>query len=490
MTFNSFEYLLFFVLLLGMGWALIRHTHIRLWLLLLGSYYFYARYNHWLILLILASTQIDYVCGILLDKASGPGRRKLWLWISVVSNLSILGVFKYFNFFAESLVDLAGLVGYRLSWTDLNILLPVGISFYTFQSLSYTIDVYRGHIRPEKSWIRFSLYIAYFPQLVAGPIVRAADFLPLLRKAPSLDRHGLESGLYLLFRGLFKKVVLADFLMIYADRVFGAEDISTWGLWLKSPDTLAEMTRSDSLVTLIGIYAFAFQIYFDFSGYTDVARGSARLMGYELPVNFNRPYLAAGFSDFWKRWHMSLSTWIRDYVYIPLGGSRQGQGRTALNLMMTMLLAGLWHGAAWTYVIWGGLHGLLLILEHLVGSIGAGRVIRPRGSWYKWLKVFITFNAVCLLWIVFRCQSIGDVWTILGRLHPFSISAPMSNGMICAIIIMVGGFAAQAIAEKDSYRNPMVKIPVIAKSAVYAAILMLMTVASGAGVKPFIYFQF
>ncbi|MBF0625525.1 MAG: MBOAT family protein [Magnetococcales bacterium] len=467
MLLSSWEYLLFFLVVLFLSIRTLGLPRLRLWILLLASYYFYASSNGWQVWLIFFSTQVDYVAGLALARETAPLRRRVWLAVSLASNLGLLAFFKYLNFFASAVAELAGHLGWTLGWVDLNILLPVGISFYTFQTMSYTIDVYRGTLAAEHSWVRFMFFVAFFPQLTAGPIVRAAQFLPQTRQSPSWDLDTVENALFLIFRGLGKKIVLADSLALHADLAFdpaaGADVLQRW----------------------LGVYAFTFQIYFDFSGYTDIAIGSAALLGYRLPDNFNRPYAAASITDFWRRWHMSLSSWLRDYLYIPLGGSRMATTRGVYrNLMLTMLLGGLWHGAAWTFMVWGGVHGVLLCLERWWrGAAKAG----VRAGWGRRLLVF---NLVAFTWIPFRAASLGDLGQFLAGLADVGHWTAPDRGMLAAATLMVLALGFQSLGERWDYRAAFLRSPLPLQSAVYAAILMLVLVFNLAETQPFIYFRF
>ncbi|MEM7230001.1 MAG: MBOAT family O-acyltransferase, partial [Planctomycetota bacterium] len=341
MQFNSLHFAAFFALVLTAVAASRSHVRVRNCIILAASYYFYGSWDYRFLSLIVISTLIDYACGRMLnvrtmqDQPPARSRRdRAVLAVSLCSNLGILGFFKYFDFFVTSTSAMLEELGVTVHVSTLNIILPVGISFYTFQTLSYTIDLYRGKVRTEDSLLNFAVYVAYFPQLVAGPIERARHLLPQVQSPHAVDWAQLNSGFFLIGWGLFKKVVIADNIAVIVDLVFASE-------------------TNTGLSTVLGVYAFAIQIYCDFSGYVDIARGAARCMGFDLMQNFNLPYFATNPSDFWRRWHISLSTWLRDYLYIPLGGSKCGRTRTYINLMLTMVLGGLWHGAAWTFVVWG-----------------------------------------------------------------------------------------------------------------------------------------
>lgn len=370
MLFASFDFLLFVLPVLGAYWALASKSTARLWLLLVASYFFYMAAarppggglpTKWYFAGLLAlTTVVDYSLALKLDALPlGDRRRKWWLWVSLVTNLGLLGYFKYTNFCISAFEDI--LHTFRIEWAKpvLAITLPVGISFYTFQSLSYTIDVYRGQIRAERSLVRFAVYVAFFPQLVAGPIVRAVEFLPQFRRQLSLDSDAVDFAVWRIFKGLFKKLVFADFIAAYfTDIVFS------------SP---ADYT---SLENLLALYAFTLQIYADFSGYSDIAIGVARLMGFHLPENFERPYQSSHVGDFWRSWHMTLSTWLRDYLFFPLGGSRGSALRTYFNLWLTMFLVGMWHGASWNFVVYSLLQAAAMVFNRFV-RLNAGGPAKP-----------------------------------------------------------------------------------------------------------------
>ena len=469
MLFNSPEYLVFFVTVAILTWMVVGFPRLRIWMLLIASYYFYISNNHWLIVLILASTTLDFVSGLVIEGSDDLRWRKIWVQLSIVANLGLLGYFKYFNFFASSVRDAAAAFGVHLSWTDVNILLPVGISFYTFGSMSYTIDVYRRHIRAERSFHRFAFFVAFFPHLIAGPIVRASLFLPQIDLRPRLDVETLDRSLLLVFQGLFKKIVLAGFAAPFADAVFN------------SPD------RADSLTAWIGVYAFAVQIYFDFSGYTDIAIGSARLLGYELPPNFERPYLAVNVTEFWRRWHMSLSTWLRDYLYIPLGGNRTATSFGVYrNLMLTMMLGGLWHGAAWPFVVWGTIHGGLLAVERWLGV--ARRP--PPSVRERVVRGFLMFQLSVLLWIPFRAESLASTGTVLHKLVAFEAPKVVTVGMLVLVLVVIGAWLAQLFDEYWDTAESIARLPLALKGLAYGVIFAAIVVFNSAGAQPFIYFQF
>ncbi len=469
MLFNSLEYFLFFAVVLVAVLLLRQRINARVVFLLLSSYAFYASNNGWLVLLILASTCIDYVAGRVIAASETNRIRQQALAVSIVANLSILGYYKYADFFRQTVADVAQTWGFNLSWVDLNIALPVGISFYTFQSMSYTIDVYRRVIPVERSWLRFALYVSYFPQLIAGPIMRASYFLPQVTRVRKLTTVDVEWGVFLICRGLFKKIVLADFLAFYADRAFAlGPATSTMDLW-------------------VGLYAFTFQIYFDFSGYTDIAIGSSRLIGYRIPENFRRPYAALGFSDFWQRWHISLSSWLRDYLYVSLGGNRHGSWRTYRNLMLTMLLGGLWHGAGWQFVLWGLMHGCYLVGERL---LGLNKVETSAGALADSMRRLLIFHCIALTWIPFRCADLEDVWSYLQGMFTVTQADSLTRGALLALTVCATALIYQWVSDETRPSKRLLTGAMPVKMAVYGAIAIVVVIANAKGAQPFIYFQF
>ena len=423
MLFHTWIFLVFFLIFFPV-YSLLRKTAYRLPWLLLASYAFYAWWNPLYLGLIVYSTVLDYAVVRRMEKSR---RRSLWLAVSIVNNLALLGFFKYGGFVIENLnALLAGLeLSYRLPAPD--VLLPVGISFYTFQSMSYTIDYYRGSIAAEHSFVRFATFVSLFPQLVAGPIERARTLLPQLEEAPRIALEDLTDGASLFLVGLFKKVALANYLALYVDQVYA------------SPE------GQGTSALIAATFFFAWQIYFDFSGYTDMARGIARVMGLRLMVNFNHPYLATDLGEFWRRWHISLSTWFRDYVYIPLGGNRGTAARTYLNIFLTMVISGLWHGAAWTFVIWGALHA--------VGRLCTLRL--ERAAWYRsgtpaFVRRLLVFAFVCFTWIFFRAESLEDALVIVREIVSFNLTVPACPLLALALILLVWTY--QLLLESPSRR--------------------------------------
>ncbi|NQT16977.1 MAG: MBOAT family protein, partial [Planctomycetes bacterium] len=382
--------------------------------------------------------------------------------VSIVNNLGLLGFFKYGQFVTDNVNSLLTRLAIPYEVPDPGFLLPVGISFYVFQSMSYTIDYYRGNVEREPSFIRYATFVSLFPQLVAGPIERARNLLPQLEKTPRISTHDVADGLSLFVVGLFKKLALADYLALYVNPVYG------------SPG------EYEAPALILATFAFAWQIYFDFSGYTDMARGIGRMMGIRLMLNFNNPYLATGLGDFWRRWHISLSSWFRDYVYIPLGGSRKGEIRTYVNLCLTMLVSGLWHGAAWTFVIWGALHALGYSLTRALESSALYRERVP-----KLVKQGCTFLFVSFAWIFFRAESFSDAWLIVTRIFRFGWADPACPVLMVVLIGAV--WLYQYVYESKSQwflRLSPVRIGVVVAMIVYVSMFAASTD------QPFIYFQF
>ena len=471
MVFNSATFAAFFVVVFVAAWLLRGRLALRHALLLAASYVFYGHWSPKFLLLIVGSTVLDYCLGLAMEATRSPRKRKLYVIASLCGNLGVLGFFKYFNFFTHEAVALLNAMGFAAHEPTLSIALPVGISFYTFQTLSYTIDVYRGKLEVEHSLLRFALFVAFFPQLVAGPIVRASHFLPQLRKAPSLNLEQARSGLYLMFWGLTKKVVIADFLgATLVDAYWGAPGAELAGIG-----------------GLIAIYAYAFQIYGDFSGYSDMAIGAARLLGYELGPNFDAPYRAMNPSDFWRRWHISLSQWLRDYLYIPLGGNRKGPVRTYINLALTMLLGGLWHGASWMFVIWGAFHGLMLIVHRLWS-----RGVEPDPAELSfvqraWRRVGF-FQLTCIGWIFFRSVDLDQFTKVV-----WYLGQPTKWGQLGLLHVLVFALAIGSHfprrATKDGWRLRFTHAHPALQGAVYALVIGL-AMNSAKLSQPFIYFQF
>ena len=402
MLFNSLHFALFFPVVTTL-YFLLPHRH-RLWMLLLASCYFYMALVPKYILILFFLIAVDYTAGLLIERAP-PEKRRLYLLCSLLANVLVLSIFKYFNFINANVGGVIEALGGRWSLPNLNIILPIGLSFHTFQSISYVIEVYRGRQKAERNLGKYALYVLFYPQLVAGPIERPQNLLHQFDEPHRFDYARVTDGLKLMVWGLFKKVVIADRLAVAVDLVYNnPTSYSGWPL-------------------VVATYFFAIQIYCDFSGYTDMARGAAQVMGFRMMENFRAPYLATSIGEFWRRWHISLSSWFRDYVYIPMGGNQVPRWRWYANLMAVFLLSGLWHGASWTFVIWGGLHGLYLIVSAATARVRAAfsdglmldRIPRVRHA----MQIFITFNLVTFAWIFFRARTVAEAKYIVTHLFSF-----------------------------------------------------------------------
>jgi alginate O-acetyltransferase complex protein AlgI len=473
MLFNSYDFALFFATLVPCYWLLYRLPRTQNLLLLGASYYFYACWNPKFLGLLVGTTLIDYACALLVDRAIDERWRRGAVACSIVINLAMLGFFKYYNFFAESAYDALARIGCTIPHHYLEIALPIGISFYTFQSMSYVIDVYRRQIEPTRNLIRFALFVSFFPHLVAGPIMRPATLLPQVAARRRFNLRQFYEGSYLIFWGLVKKVVIADNLALVVNELFGR-----WH-------------SLDGGTALLAAYAFAFQIYGDFSGYTDIARGTAKCLGFELPLNFNLPYFATSPQDFWNRWHISLSHWLRDYLYVPLGGSRGGRIATYRNLMLTLVVAGLWHGAGWTFVIWGTYHGLLLVVHRAAKPwLGWVRPIHPfdRACWTA-LKIIVTFHLVCLGWLIFRADSLAQAAAMLMAIceRPALPSARYLVPVACTIVPL---WLIQLCQYHAQDLNVIARTPWYVRSVFYTACFYAIVIGGEFGGQQFIYFQF
>jgi D-alanyl-lipoteichoic acid acyltransferase DltB (MBOAT superfamily) len=496
-TFNSLKFVLFYVVVWGVvACVLVPGTLRRIWparpdvaelsvalrngFLLLASYFFYGSWDYRFLGLLALSTALDYGFA----RAMGtPGqhaarRRKLLITTSVLVNLTILGFFKYYGFFARSFEALATRLGLHVHPWVLEVVLPVGVSFYTFQSLSYTIDVYRGQLAPEPSLLTFATFVAFFPQLVAGPIERATALLPVLRRPTEITWSGMNEGAFLIAAGLFKKVVIADNVSRVADAAF-------------------DLGAPTGLQSAMGAYAFAVQIYCDFSGYTDIARGAARCLGFELMLNFDLPYFSRDPSEFWRRWHISLSTWLRDYLYIPLGGNRTSTFGTYRNLMLTMLLGGLWHGAAWTFIAWGAFHGALLCLHRGLRPVLA--FIRPAraipAALYSAVSAIVMFHLVTVGWVFFRAKTLSRAFQMIASLRHVGFQHVRAELAALGPVELAGGLTVVLVlfqlAERASGDLLIgFRAPVPVRAVVYALGTILFFWVGEYGGDAFIYFQF
>jgi alginate O-acetyltransferase complex protein AlgI len=467
MLFNTLDFLGFFCLVFVVYWA-VPWQRARLVWLLVASLYFYMSWNPWLISLILFSASVDYLAALAMQRLRQEWPRRLLLVASISTNLGLLAFFKYVNFFLASAYTLGGWLGGEPARRFFEIALPLGISFYTFETISYIVDVFRRRIRPVRDPLHYALYILFFPHLVAGPIVRPRDFLPQLGRRHRFSWDRCQLGLQFFLLGLFKKVVLADNLVGIVDPVF------------------AEPGLYGSAATWLAVLSYSAQIYLDFSGYSDMAVGLAHLLGYRLPVNFNMPYLAGNITEFWRRWHISLSTWLRDYLFIPLGGSRGGTWRTCRNLLVTMLLGGLWHGASWTFVAWGAFHGLLLV----------GHKLLPGWRWrqaaaFRPVAVLLTLLAVCLGWVFFRAQTFTDAGTILGHLLWLTPGSTLAVSQVWKVGLILATLAAGHWVGACGHLGRRERIlPEVAIGAALAVLLLLVLLLAPDDGRAFIYFQF
>ncbi|MEO0472872.1 MAG: MBOAT family O-acyltransferase [Bacteroidota bacterium] len=509
MMFNTSIFLFAFLAFLGVYLMIADRKRLRIIYVLAFSLFFYYKSSGWHVALLLVSTLIDYSLGFAIHQEMDQKKRKMFLILSILANLGMLAVFKYTNFFLESMFGIAG-----AKFDPLDIVLPVGISFFTFQTMSYTIDIYRRKLRPADNILDFAFFVSFFPQLVAGPIVRAAEFLPQIKQNIQISQEDISRAVLLICGGLFKKAVISDYIATnFVDRVFENPDLYT------------------GFENLMGVYGYAMQIYCDFSGYSDMAIGIGLLMGFRLPINFRTPYQSTSIQEFWRRWHISLSSFLRDYLYISMGGNRLGRWRTYLNLMITMVLGGLWHGAAWKFVVWGALHGVALTIDRLTRDtkttlrniLAAGldkfdqfmlkRSDDPddqfsRISWMTqgWLSlavsiishlagIFFTFHFVCFCWIFFRANSYELAIEMINRIFSdFSLaqSWEVLIGYRNVFLLMILGYLLHFLPEDIDlfvYRR-FVNYPVLVKSVVLAFVIWLVIQTRSADVQPFIYFQF
>ena len=474
MLFNSFVFFIFLGVVLPVFYILPSKQSKNIFLVI-ASYFFYGYWDWKFCSLIAISTIIDYTVGKLMYNSVSERRRKNLLLISLVSNLGILGFFKYFNFFVDSFQDLATGFGLELDFLHLNILLPVGISFYTFQTLSYTIDIYRKKLKPTDNFIDFSLFVAFFPQLVAGPIERASALLPQLSKKLQPTRLQIEQGIVLIITGLFRKVLIGDTAGRFSDHIFGNMEVYT------------------SFELICALLLFSVQIYADFSGYSHIARGTAKLLGVELMKNFEQPYLSRNITEFWRRWHISLSSWLKDYLYISLGGNRKGPNRTYINLMLTMLLGGLWHGASWNFVIWGGLHGIYLAIHKLM--LGNRKV---DGSNLRYFRIkdigniFVTFVLVLITWLFFRSTSWASTKLFISKIVAWETGeyGLLFSGIVLSYLAITYLFDVLEYRTGSHTYILRIKSRGIQLGLLGAMLLVTFIYMFQAEPLPFIYFQF
>jgi alginate O-acetyltransferase complex protein AlgI len=452
----------------------IRARRARLIFLVAASYVFYAYWDWRFLPLIWGSSSIDWLLGLAIGRADNPHARKLWLAGTVVVNLGVLAIFKYFNFGVDSLTALLAHAGVKVPPIALRVALPVGVSFFTFESMSYVIDVYRRHIKPHESYLEYLSFVSFFPHLVAGPIVRPRDLLPQLSGAPRWSSEEGSEAVFLIATGLMKKIAIGDYLALnLIDRVFDAP------------------TQYSALECYAAVLGYAVQIYCDFSGYTDIAIGSALLLGIRFPLNFNSPYKAQNIQDFWRRWHISLSTWLRDYLYVPLGGNRKGLARTYLNLMLTMLLGGLWHGANWTFVVWGGIHGVALAVTRAYREWRDRLGVPAKSSKLVIVaSVFLTFHLVCAAWIFFRAETFRKAATIFSQLGTLTTYHPNLPASVLGVLAL--GLVSHFVPEHwyRAAQRSFITMPAPAQGAALFCVGLALRQMATAATVPFVYFQF
>jgi alginate O-acetyltransferase complex protein AlgI len=490
MLFNSLEYLVFFPVVVALHFVL-PHRY-RHFLLLAASYLFYMSWNPAYAILMVISTFVDYFVAMGMEGTRSQRRRSLLLSVSLAANFGLLFTFKYYNFFRDTVMAIAAGLGTHADLAVSSLLLPVGISFYTFQTVSYTVDVYRGTVRAERDPVFFALYVSYFPQLVAGPIERPENLLPQIRAEKNLDLGRVAAGLKIMLWGYFKKVVVADRAAAVVNAVY------------------AEPASFGDVTLVVATFLFGVQIYCDFSGYSDIAIGSARAMGVRLMRNFDRPYWSPSIAEFWRRWHISLSTWFRDYVYIPLGGNRVPLLRRYFNLFMTFLLSGLWHGANWTFVVWGALHGAAMVAsdatararDRVASLVGLSRL----PALHRAVRIAVTYVFVSLTWIFFRARSMADAFVVLrgclggfaGLLDPAAAVASLKGvGMLRdELVLLAASIAFVAVVELVQFRvrgltRVVSRLPALPRWALYGTAVSIVLFLGYAAVAPeFIYFQF
>ena len=486
MLFNSVQFVFFFPVVTVL-YFLLPHKF-RAVFLLAASCIFYMAFIPAYILILLLVIVIDYIAGICIERSQG-GRRTLFLLMSIAANVGLLAIFKYYNFITENLVRIAHVLDLRYPLPLLQVILPIGLSFHTFQAMSYTIEVYRGKHKAERNPVIYALYVMFYPQLVAGPIERPQHLIPQFRAKHQFDSRRVPDGLKLMAWGLFKKVVIADRLAVLVNRVYGAP------------------AEHAGLPLIVATVFFAFQIYCDFSGYSDIAIGAAQVMGFNLMKNFNRPYLATSIREFWQRWHISLSTWFRDYLYIPLGGNRVARWRWQANLLITFLISGLWHGANWTYVVWGALHGAYLLFAYQTAALRA-RMVEWSGLHrlprvHQGLRMLVTFSLVCFAWIFFRARNLPEALYIATHLttglerltSPRAIYASLSGlglsprEFVLAVALVVFLGVVHAVQQQGSIRQMLSEQPAWRRWIVYYGVVLGILIG-GRFNEQFVYFQF
>jgi D-alanyl-lipoteichoic acid acyltransferase DltB (MBOAT superfamily) len=477
MLFDSPAYFLFLIPVVLLYWRL-SHRAQNIFLLL-ASYFFYGWWDWRFLALMVASTTVDFLIARRISPSGTDRHRKKWLILSLVWNFTILAVFKYFDFFAGSFVDSLNRLGFHnVPLPLIRIILPPGISFYTFEEVAYIVDVYKGKLPPATSYLDYALFISFFPHLIAGPIQRPGQLLPQVQNIRTFEADRFFDGLMLIFSGLIRKCVIADNCALLANAAFGGQ-----------------FGPSNFWIVLLGTYAFTWQVYGDFSGYSDIARGCAQLMGFHLMVNFRQPFLAHRLQDFWRRWHISLSTWLRDYLYIPLGGSAHGNWKTSKNLFITMVLAGLWHGANWTFVIFGAIHGVVLAVERYffpskVPSADSAPPQHPAGFFSLWAQRIITFNILGLSLAFFRAPSLSAAVQFLAGLSNFAWRSEYLSAFFMLCLFSVPLFLADLLQEAANHEYPFEASPYPVRTGLAALALVVLAFFSGSNLNAFVYFQF
>lgn len=479
LIFNSGFFLLFFIIVMFFYPLVVHKVRVRTWYLILFSLYFYYKTSGSFVLMLLVTSGMNFLLGSWIHKEEKRSAKTVLIWLSVIWNLGLMGYFKYTNFIIDTFNNV-----FNGTLPAQDIILPVGISFFTFQTMSYSLDIYFGKLKPVRNFADFTFFVCFFPQLVAGPILRASWFIPQINKYLSLNKERISQALILIIAGLIKKGVIADYISInFVDRVFSNPALYS------------------GVENLLAVYGYGLQIYCDFSGYSDIAIGLAILLGFIIPPNFNSPYRATSITDFWRRWHISLSSWLRDYLYIPLGGNRKGKFRTRVNLMVTMLLGGLWHGASWNFVFWGGLHGVALVIDKVLHAMllrrsAASSLKRPLPHpLIQALGVFLTFNFVSFTWIFFRSDSFASAWLMLSRIFtnfdPANLFVWISQYQVVAVLIVLGYlFHWTPKSLMDTLQKRLARTPLVLQALAIAAVIWILFQFRAADLQPFIYFQF
>jgi alginate O-acetyltransferase complex protein AlgI len=477
MLFDSPAYFAFLIPVALIYWRL-NHREQNIFLLL-ASYFFYGWWDWRFLALMICSTTADFLIAQKIDPERGDTNRRKWFIFSLVLNFAILGTFKYFNFFVDSFSATLETLGFHnIPMPLIRILLPPGISFYTFQEVAYIVDVYKGRLQPAKSFVEYGLFVSLFPHLIAGPIQRPGHLLPQVQRERSFDADRIFDGIMLIFSGLIRKCVVADNCAVLANAAFGGQ-FGKPTLW----------------VVLLGTYAFAWQVYGDFSGYSDIARGSAQLMGFHFMVNFRQPYLSQRLQEFWRRWHISLSTWLRDYLYIPLGGSTGDKWKTSMNLITTMVLAGLWHGANWTFVIFGAIHGVVLSLERLIfpAEKESRDTIQSRGFAQflsTWGQRILTFNVFCVSLAFFRAPSLVAATQFLGGLSDLAWRSEYATAFLMLSLFSIPLFIVDLLMEAGNQEYPFANTSYAFRTALATAAFVVLALFSGSNLNAFVYFRF